>query len=118
VRSKRPSLIGSTAAALGTLLLASSCAQHAKVVAPEIVSERLKFLRDGETTQREVLDRLGDPSHFFERDHVVVYLMHEDYYGRLSVGPGNVKENDPLYHLVIQFTSDGAMERHSLIRLQ
>ena len=110
------SLSGSIVALLATLLLASSCAQHAKAVAPEIVNERLKFLRDGETTQREILDRLGDPSHSFERDHVVVYLVHEDYYGRLSLGSGN--ENDRLYHLVILFTGDGAVERHSLIRLR
>jgi len=57
-------------------------------------------------------------AHLFERDHVVVYLVYEDYYGHLSVGPGNVDENGRLYHLVIQFTSECAMERHSLIRLQ
>src|SRR5215470_7891785 len=116
MRPKLPALIGSLAAALATLLLASGCAQHAKVVAPEIVNGQFKFLRDGETTQREILARLGDPSHSFEGDHVVVYLVYEDYYGHLSVGPGNV--NDRLYHLVIQFTSEGATERHSLIRLQ
>ena len=118
MRSKLPSLIGSLAAALATLLLASSCAQHAKVVAPEIVNEQFRFLRDGETSQREILARLGDPSHLFEQDHVVVYLVYEDYYGHLSVGRGSVDENGRLYHLVIQFTSEGAMERHSLIRLQ
>jgi hypothetical protein len=118
VRPRLPSPLGCLAAALATLLLASSCAQHATVVAPEAVSERFKFLRDGETTRREILDRLGDPSHVFELDHVVVYLVREDYYGRLKVDPGNTNENDRLYHLVIQFTSDGAMERHGLIRLQ
>jgi len=118
MRPKLAVLISSLAAALATLLLASGCAQHAKVVAPEIVNEQFKFLRDGKTTQREILARLGDPRHLFERDHVVVYLVYEDYYGHLSVGRGSVDENGRLYHLVIQFTSEGAMERHSLIRLQ
>ena len=118
MRPKLPALIGSLVAALATLLLASGCAQHAKVVAPEIVNEQFRFLRDGETTQHEILARLGEPRHLFERDRVVVYLVYEDYYGHLSVGRGNVDENGRLYHLVIQFTSECAMERHSLIRLQ
>ena len=61
MRLRPPSLISSLAAALATLLLASGCAQNAKVVAPEIVNEQFKFLRDGKTTQREILARLGDP---------------------------------------------------------
>src|SRR5262245_25237277 len=111
-----PSFIGSIGALLATVLLASSCGQHVKSVVPQIVSERFKFLRDGNTTQREILDRLGDPTYLFERDHVFVYFVLEDYYGHLIVSARN--RDDRLYHLVILFTSDGTMERHSLIRLR
>lgn len=102
--------------ALAAPLLAPSCSQHVKAVAPEIAAERFNFLRDGDTTQREILDRLGQPSHSFERDHVVVYVVHEDHYGSLKVGPGNA--NDRLYHLVIMFADDGAVGHHRLIRIR
>jgi len=86
------------------------------------VSEQFPFLRQGETTRQEVLNRMGLPMASYESDRILIFSMIENHsLKRFQVGydsmPGRAVAT-ALYHLVLVFDSKGRLERHSLVRVQ
>lgn len=91
-----------------------------------IVSERIKFLRDGTTARQEIYDRLGEPVRRYEGGRVLTYLMYEDHRGQLrsSPVPGRPwpRDREPAYgsaryRLVLMFGRDDRLEAHRLLPL-
>lgn len=81
-----------------------------------IVSERIKFLRDGATARQEILDRLGEPIRRYEGGRVLTYLMYRDHRGQLRPSPPPA-HSSARYHLVLMFGRDDRLEAHRLVQL-
>ena len=102
------------------ILLTAGCA--AWTVAPQdqqFVSERLPFLRDGKTSRKEVLSRLGTPDYRHEGGRILAY----------KIWTCAMEEQRPLiaetrcgdsgtYNLILVFGPDNLVERHSLVRVK
>jgi hypothetical protein len=106
---------------LAALLLASLCACGTPVgsVSSEEAGRKLGFLRDGETTRREVIERLGEPLavHTFDRDAMLAYRLFENELGRFSTAwPPRSRGRE--YEVVLQFDDRGVLRRHALVAKQ
>lgn len=84
-----------------TVLVIAGCTgpQQMAPVDDEVAAQHFGFLRVGETTQQEIVSRLGPPSETYENGLVMTYPY-----------------MDNLYQLVVAFTSDHVLERFSLVR--
>jgi hypothetical protein len=98
------------------------CSQRIVTIDKRFVSEQFKFLRDGVTSQTEVLNRLGEPKNRYENDRILIYLIHEDQNYRLNVVPSISIQPDRLrnvyYNLVLVFGADLVLDRHSLVSVR
>ena len=98
-------------------LLLASCATIVVPLEPQLVSERLPFIRDGKTSKQEVLSRLGEPDSRYEGEQILTYVMCED----ISLGGGvRLSHTVPcsLYHtnnLILVFGPDDLIVRHSMV---
>lgn len=115
-----------------TVLLVAGCA--ASTVAPhdpQVVSERLPFIRDGKTSRNEVISRLGTPDYRHEGGRILAYkiwmcAMEEQLplflQGVPAIGStasAEIRCRDPgKYNLVLVFGPDNLVERHSLVRVK
>lgn len=108
------------AASLFVALLAgalSACATSPVApVEPGQVMRKLGFLRNGETTRREVLDRMGTTLASYEKDAMLTYLLYGDELGGFSVGApparGTLRGE---YSLVLVFDAQDVLRKHSLV---
>ncbi len=99
-----------------TVLLAAGCA--ASTVAPEdpqVVSEVLPYIRDGQTPRKEILRRLGEPDYRHEGGRIVAYKMW------MCAGEEQVPfssktrcSDHRMYNLVLVFGPNNLVEQHSL----
>ena len=63
---------------LVSALLLAGCATVVVPLEPQLVSERLPFIRDGKTSKEEVLSRLGEPDSRYEGERILTYVMCKD----------------------------------------
>ena len=98
-------------------LLLAGCATVVVPLEPQLVSERLPFIRDGKTSKQEVLGRLGEPDSRYEGEQILTYVMCED----ISLG-GRVRLSHTVpcspYHtnnLILVFGPDDLIARHSMV---
>ncbi|MDP6436164.1 MAG: hypothetical protein QGG46_02900, partial [Gammaproteobacteria bacterium] len=102
-----------SAAAL-TLFIMSGCGSTPKtqVIDEQSLSKSIPFIRDGLTSRREILNRLGEPASRYEDGHITVYWMQETEDGHLrdtrrrtlpkeTQGGGGVAFEEGLYNLVL-----------------
>lgn len=107
------------------------------VIANHQVSAQLEFVRDGHTTRSEILKQLGRPASIYEDGRIVIYWLIKNDEGMLKVSNMNVtaistqsqpwwnidkyhyapsrEENSGYFNLVLVFTDDGIVERHSIV---
>ena len=112
-------------------LLIAGCATVIAPQDPQIVAQRLPFIRDGKTSKEEVLNRMGEPINRYENGRILTYTMCEDLYlkDRLRLSgtqPKSGKYDGPRtlilcdftgdrYNLILVFGPDDLVERHSLV---
>ncbi len=106
--------VSAVALALAVGLLGCSTTLHT-AAAPD-TSTALAFLRDGETTESQVVERLGRVMRRFPEGVVVYRLAIESK--RLPPMPvqGDCPEN--CYDLVLVFDASGTLKAHSLLRVR
>jgi hypothetical protein len=111
------------------VLLLAGCATVVVPLEPQLVSERLPFIRDGKTSNKEVLSRLGMPDNRYEGGRILTYEMCEDISleGRLRSDtrptgekgealPGAVRCSPKRMNtLILVYGPDDLVERHSLV---
>ena len=109
-----------------TMLIAvftsGGCSQKVVSINKRFVSERFKFIHEGSTSQKEILNRLGEPANQYEDGRIFTYLLHEDRNYQLNVvnsfiEPGRNIRN-VYYNLVLIFGADCVLERYSLVRVR
>ena len=115
---------------LVSVLLLAGCATVVVPLEPQLVSERLPFIRDGKTSKQEVLSRLGDPYSRYEGEQILTYVMCEDISRdgerRLSYThimdkegeafPGAVRcSPERTNNLILVFGPDDLVARHSIV---
>ena len=111
-------------------LLLASCATVVVPLEPQLVSERLPFIRDGKTSKQEVLSRLGEPDSRYEGEQILTYVMCEDISRdgerRLSYAHIMDKEFEAfpaaarcsperINNLILVFGPDDLIARHSMV---
>lgn len=102
---------------LAAVAMISGCSYNT-VLDMETVGREFPFLRQGQTKREEVRARLGSPVASYELDRILVYSMIESSSSTgFEIGYARGYAT-PLYHLVLVFGSDGALERHGLVRVQ
>lgn len=117
---------------LVSALLLAGCATVVVPLEPQLVSERLPFIRDGKTSKEEVLSRLGEPDSRYEGERILTYVMCKDISleGRLRLSqtrttdkkgealPGAVRcSPERTNNLILVFGPDDLVERHSVVLL-
>jgi hypothetical protein len=115
---------------LVSVLLLAGCATVVVPLEPQLVSERLPFIRDGKTSKEEVLSRLGEPDSRYEGERILTYVMCEDISleGGLRLShtrptdkkdealPGAVRcSPERTNNLILVFGPDDLVERHSVV---
>lgn len=102
---------------LAAVVVISGCSYNT-VLDMGTVARDFPFLRQGQTQREEVRARLGKPMASYELDRILVYSMVESPSSSgFEIGYARGYAT-PLYHLVLVFGSNGALERHSLVRVQ
>ncbi|MGH8711168.1 MAG: hypothetical protein ACREVA_07610 [Burkholderiales bacterium] len=102
------------------ILLAAGCAASTVTPAdPQVVSERLPFIRDGKTPRKEVLSRLGTPDYRHEGGRILAYkmwmcAMEEE---RPLIAETRCRDSGT-YNLILVFGPNNLVERHSLVRVK
>ena len=102
---------------LVSILLLAGCATVVVPLEPQLVSERLPFIRDGKTSKQEVLNRLGEPDSRYEGEQILTYVMCED----ISLGGGvRLSHTVPCSsahtnNLILVFGPDDLIARHSMV---
>ena len=103
--------------AFAGIALISGCSYNAPLDS-EAVGRGFPFLRPGQTQRAEIKTRMGNPLASYESERILIYSVIESS----SPGPFELGYARgyaiPLYHLVLVFGPDGALERHSLVRVQ
>ncbi len=99
-----------------------SCSQKIVTIDKRLVSEQFKFIHEGSTFQKEILNRLGEPVSQYEDGRILTYLLHENLNNRLnlvnsSIEPGR-RVHNVYYNLVLVFDTDYVLERYSLVRVR
>ena len=101
---------------IGTLLvvLLSACSSTTvSPVDPSIAIKKFGFLRDGETTKQEVLDRMGHPLGVHGTDRTLTYRVFENVLGKIDLGVSEYPRTE--YALVLMFNDKDVLRQHSLI---
>ncbi len=120
----------------GLVLIAAimivGCSTVITQLEPQLVSERLPFIRDGKTSKEEVISRLGVPDNRYEEGRIFTYEMCGDVslesnLHRRNSPPPDVKGEavpgafycspERTHTLVFVFGSDELVTRHSLVVL-
>jgi hypothetical protein len=60
---------------LACTFLLTGCATVVAPLEPQLVSERLPFVQDGNTSKEEVLRSLGEPNYRYEGGRILTYKM-------------------------------------------
>lgn len=119
-----------TVPSLIAAIMIAGCATVVVPLEPQLVSERLPFIRDGKTSKEEVLSRLGEPDSRYEGERILTYVMCDDISveGGLHLShtrtmdkkgealPGAVRcSRERTNNLILVFGSDDLVERHSVV---
>lgn len=104
---------------LWLVVLLSGCSTNTvAIVEPANAGERLGFLRDGETTRQEVLDRMGAPYGVNEADRALTYRVFENDLGKFVVA-AKALPTPPYsraeYSVTLIFDEKDVLKRHSLV---
>ncbi|MEO6308249.1 MAG: hypothetical protein ABIO96_06950 [Nitrospiraceae bacterium] len=113
---------------LVSVLLLAGCATVVVPLDPQLVTERLPFIRDGKTSKEEVLSRLGEPYSRYEGEQILTYVMCEDLsldggrrlsHTRTTDTKGEAVRCSPerTNNLILVFGPDDLVERHSVVLL-
>jgi hypothetical protein len=110
----------------------AGCATVVVPLEPQLVSERLPFIRDGKTSKEEVLSRLGEPANRYEGGRILTYEMCEDFYLKGSMRLSDTRPTDEkgealraavrcsserTNNLILVFGPDNLVARHSVVLL-
>jgi hypothetical protein len=92
-------------------MMISSCTQYVTPVTEQKLPEKINFLEDRKSRLDEVVSQLGNPNEIYESGRILIYRPCEDEKGKLVF-------TDKVCNLslVLVFSSEGVLERHSLIR--
>ena len=104
------------------LALAAACTLLASCATPEPAAvvrkdNLLSFIVDGTTTSTDVMLKLGPPSARFENGRVAMWRLNQDQ-GDYFVIPANCGWSGVRYELVVAFTPQRVVERHSLVEIR
>ena len=103
-----------------SVLMKTGCSvPHIQPADNQVLQEStlLAFIRDGVTTEEEVLTKLGFPHSQLERDRILMYRLLKDE----KEGEWRVDwelffiEKSSICSLVLVFGSDGVLRKHSLV---
>ena len=111
---------------LVSALLLVGCATVVVPLEPQLVSERLSFIRDGKTSKEEVLSRLGEPDSRYQGEQILTYVMCEDISlgGRVRLSHTRTTDKkseafpcSPAHtnNLILVFGPDDLVARHSVV---
>jgi hypothetical protein len=102
---------------IAAVLLIAGCAgpQQRAPVDDKVAAQYFGFLRVGETTQQEIVSRLGPPHEAYENGLVMTYFVVYYEYGVMRVGKKAESGIETFYQLVLVFTLDHVLERFSLV---
>ena len=109
--------------ALILLGLATACAPMSRLSWREptaLEKSGYDFIRDGDSTREDILARLGDPSYKFENKRILIYRFQQDE-NRIfllpasQVKPARNNPNQKMGNVVLIFTQNGVLEKHSLV---
>lgn len=104
------------ALAIFSALLANSCVLSEVRPAGQERTQEIKFIRDGITTKREILNRLGTPREEFEEGQMFIYMMCRNPANKLSLSSDCLGGfGCDVYNLVLHFDIHAILKRHSLI---
>lgn len=103
-----------------TVLLVAGCAASTVAPAdPQVVSERLPFIRDGKTPRKEILSRLGEPDYRHEGGRILAYKMWMCAVEEQVPFSSETRCRDAgTYNLILVFGPNNLVERHSLVRVK
>ncbi len=106
-----------------TAFTIGGCSKKLVTINKKFVSEQLKFVHDGSTSQREILNRLGEPANEYEDRRILTYFLYEDQNNRLKVVSSimrspELSSKNIYYNLILVFGTDLVLEQHSLIRVR
>jgi len=98
--------------AIAGMLVGSGCS-YVEPVDEQTIREAFPFIRDGETTKKEVLHRFGTPDSEHEDGRIMTYRAGCAGYARLALvePPCSLAT----YRLVLVFGPDAVLERHSAV---
>jgi hypothetical protein len=117
---------------LVSVLLLASCATVVVPLEPQLVTERLPFIRDGKTSKEEVLNRLGEPDSRYEGERILTYVMCEDISRDGALRLSHTRPTDKngeafpgtfpcsperTNNLILVFGPDDLVARHSVVLL-
>jgi hypothetical protein len=98
------------------VLVMAGCSSPQQIapVDDKMAAQYFGFLRVGETTQQEIVSRLGPPYETYENGFVMIYRVFYEY-SAMHVGRKGESGRETFYQLVLAFTSDHVLERFSLV---
>jgi hypothetical protein len=99
-----------------------SCSQKIVTIDKRVVSEQFKFIHEGSTSQKEILNRLGEPANQYQGGRIFTYLLHENRNYQLNVVTSYIEPGRNIrkayYNLVLVFGADYVLERYGLVRVR
>ena len=116
--------LGNTFAGAFLLLgLATACAPMSRLALgepTELEKSGYDFIRNGDSTREELLARLGAPSYNFENKRILIYRFQQEQNRISLLSASQAKPTVPdsrrnLGNVVLIFSQDGVLERHSLV---
>jgi hypothetical protein len=110
-----------------TVLQPGCSAPETRTVDAGIALSGFPFLRDGKITRSEIYDRLGQPATFYEDGRIVIYWVRENEQDELEVVSKNStavglyersRSETGYFNLVLVFSAEDILERHSLVSIR
>jgi len=91
----------------------TSCAAKRKPINEHNYPEIAFNLEDGETKKEAIIQHFGNPYRIFENGRIIIFYLQKkkDWARGSPFGGGN-------YHLVLVFSEQNVLERHSLVRVE
>ena len=81
-------------------------------------ADLLGFLQDGKSTREDLYLKLGPPSREFEKGRIVSWRLSKDEAGYFLVSSAATGWYGARYELVVVFTTDNVVQRHSLVEIR
>lgn len=100
---------------IATVLLCT-CRGPVEKLSDRESAEAFPFISDGQTTKKEIRNRLGLPDAKFEDDRIWVYSVGKDRLGKWRVDHGTHGRRD--VDVVLIFDPSEVLERHQFVRVR